>query len=1732
MKKCKQFLALLLVLCMTLSVVPFGAFADDSEPAAESTGTVVDESEPAGDSQDPDESEDSEAPEDPEDSTGASNEDPVDSTEASTDPQADPAGEEPSMDEDPVEDPEEDDPQDEITPMSITKARSVSLGAGTFYRIFHLDCGRKYFSVDQIKDLIDTLAANNYTHIELAVGNDGLRFLLDDMSVEANNATYTSEAVKAGIQAGNKAYYDAGTNELSESEMNTIISYANGKGIGVIPLINTPGHMDAILDCMESVGISNPAYSNSARTVDVTNTEAVNFTLALVNKYIQYFSGKCDIFNMGCDEYANDISNSGFAGLISNGKYGNFVTYVNQMAALVQNAGMTPMAFNDGIYYNGNTSGGTFDSNIAIAYWTSGWGGYSPASASFLAGQGHKIINTNDAWYYVLGRTSGSYTLSSAQNGVSNTRCTDIPGDNDLTAYGCMICLWCDSPSAYYSNAEVSNVNGLLSTLATSNPTEFAAPIDPDAPVEKTINLIVGETATDTIEGVDYTDDVDKENLNEGIATVSARFGQVPGGKKTQEVTSITSGKQYLIVNTRANKLLTDDSNGDGLSLNGTLSADSAELWTITTTSSSGYTIQNANSRYLTIGSGTASVSRASATLKLTYKDGTWTIAQDVTSGIWPFETTTTYYLNDYKGQGTIAAGWNGDGASTDAGSQWKIYEIVDADPVDATTVTFTGKSAGTTYVTVGNTRYTINVVAEDLSNVTSLPVEYWITNLPVTAGGATSTTISAQSVYGEAGVDLSTLVPETGSYDWGDVVYWKGTVLDANNHQTSASGVENDKTGAGKDFNKLRYYNGSWQYFYEADGTWNTISSTDQVVAYWLQPTEVTKEITTLVKDWGYSPDGQGNDSVSKVALTVAVVYPDGTVSPAEGNMYSQSTTLFNYWTNRDIGLVAPINNSDYEISKITVTDGKRDQSGIGQWGINDTITWEKVTNEAGQQWYDETTYWTEADGGTPMVNGLTSGITWPNYNTAKLVLIYLKPVHYDTNLLVKWVDDSAGGAEISSMEIAVSSDGTPITFYNGLKQTSALPAEGVGGTFTLDDNAYVTNSSNVNQTFNKKISIVPGVAEQYKSGLYQYAGADLSADGKTLTLHYNINSTKLNAVYVVDFGLPVNVPLSELVDNFGGVSKVEITGGDAEVNEDNSITYRPKTILTGTATVVARLTYTDGTSTIVRIGFVPATTVYYEESFISFTNQEATGATYLTGEQVSQKKGVALGNFGYDTYYTTQGVGSSNGTAQLLGGAGSTGVFTFTGTGFEIFADCLNEDSWVSVVARQAETDRVAYVVNASVKPGDLVTTDQGDEAYTGTYYSLPIVSKQGLPYGTYTVTISKIVDNKAVYIDGIRIFDTDPTTDFTAEKENNPSYMELRDMVLTGLSASQMIDDSQYAYKNKEGLALGIYEAVYANTGALNGAVVLGDQSALASTNEEIIDLLDNGPKNELYLWPGMAVTFNLGSSKAQIGMKTVWGNAVTAKLTIGSTETDKQINSSTDMFYSDGATGEVTITNPGSNSGILSITLLKFVDPDASTTGLSEITQTQIVYALRSLSLSYLDDSTDPVDPVDPPVDPVDPEEPDVKYADAELTVSLVDYTGKKLGTASLTANGVVGEVHTFTAQEILAAAKAQMPAKYAFVDESAVKDMTVGYGAPGTVSVQVGKVTTLKVTYVGLFGRKVGTATITKVQTSAGACQFTAAEIRSNAPASARRVIWLTNVSVSAGSERNLIVSVF
>lgn len=316
------------------------------------------------------------------------------------------------------------------------------------YRIVHLDCGRKYFSKDWIIALMHEAKAAGYNQVQLAFGNKGLRFLLKDMSV--NN--YDTQAVTAAIQAGNEAYYDAGEkNELTEAEMNDIFAAANEIGIEIVPLFNTPFHMEAVITAMGQLNIQDAYYGNNKACLNLSNGYATAFVKALMQKYITYFQGNgCKYFNFGADEYVGGWNNT-------------FYSYANDVAKMISEAGMTARAFNDSFRYNSNT----YISNEYlkdVCYWYTGYSGNLYSGAKTIADSGYNLINTNKDYYYVLDSSkSGEYELSSGNynngnnswesyaGGFSNTTYNSWNpqvGNDNYTAIpaGSMFCIWCDEP--------------------------------------------------------------------------------------------------------------------------------------------------------------------------------------------------------------------------------------------------------------------------------------------------------------------------------------------------------------------------------------------------------------------------------------------------------------------------------------------------------------------------------------------------------------------------------------------------------------------------------------------------------------------------------------------------------------------------------------------------------------------------------------------------------------------------------------------------------------------------------------------------------------------------------------------------------------------------------------------------------------------------------------------------------------------------------------------------------------------------------------------------------------------------------------------------------------------------------------------------------------------------------------------------------------------------------------
>lgn len=1245
--------------------------------------------------------------------------------------------------------------------MTVTgfAADTTSGGQTDFMKVVHLDAGRKYFSVDSIKKIIDNASADGYNYLELGVGNDGLRFLLDDMSVTANDKTYSSEAVSEAIHAGNEAYYNFNTDELTQSEMDEIISYANDKGISIIPLINSPGHMDAILSAANSLTGTTCSYDGSKRTIDVTNDTAVAFTQALIQKYVNYFAGKdCKYFNMGADEYANDVytgGSMGFGNLQNTGKYSSFVDYVNQMAAMIKNAGMTPMAFNDGIYFHNDTSSGTFDTDIVISYWSNGWGAYTPMSASGLASKGFKLLNTHGSYYWVLGKSDAQCSAEKA----SKFNYKEFQGGTIDNPVGAMFCIWCDYPGADTEANVVSRTADTMDAFAktlpsTSNSGTTTPNKAPAAPTSKTITVPVGGTVTETVSG-DYSD---VKTANENIATVTAEYKTGTSDPKLKAVTSIESGHKYLIVNNRTNTVLTSASSNDwnhdnnyGLKLDGTASTDNtADLWTVTT-SGSDYTVQNTSNAYLTIGENTASVSRNSATLSLNYNNsGYWTISQN------------SYYLNNL-GKSVQAGGYeekDGNGASTDAGSQWTLYEIVTED-LTGTTLTFTGVKEGKTTVQVGNATYTVNVVdkaPDGAMTDTSLTMEYWITNRPVTANNATSQTITTDTtgIATEAGAKLSDIAPSTGTQDGSEMIYWKGTRLSSNNKQTAASDV--DRTQFGDDFSYIRNYKGWWQI--SADGSeWKDVKATDQIVVYYLQKTAVTDEIETQVVDWGvvphkdYTGDTSYDGQQSFVLVDYAVKYQSGDRSPdsfptektqafhchsGSSTVQKDESTGVNY---RHIGMIRAQETSDYEVYMITLTPSSNNaKTAVAQtttdaksysYDGTEKVVWVDDEKDLGNFADSSTHHKGYSVGGDPIVKGLDV------YNQqGMLVTYYVRAKVTQDSLKVHYID-KATNEEFYNYGIIVNSG----TTFNA---NIALQA-GDNWRGNLS-NGTVTNSLGKEQTVSADLSTMPEIGAQYRYSNYKCDEVTRSEDGKDVYLYYTFNNSHS---FVADFGEPITISAADLgVDgNSYTWNESKVTGetyGKVTLDKTNhTLTYTPNQILKNVDTM--QLTLTDSStksSATHNIYIYPASNVMYEESFVKpegtewKTTEDAENDTQAT--EVLGKEGI----HGYDASYDT-GSKFSNGSAyqaQLTLARGKDFVktqdkatFTFTGTGFDLISECGTDTGIVSVVVKDTDGKTVkSYMV-------DTYFTGDEQKIISGTGildYQVPIVRCTGLEQGTYTV------------------------------------------------------------------------------------------------------------------------------------------------------------------------------------------------------------------------------------------------------------------------------------------------------------------------------------------------------------------------------------------------------------
>lgn len=1270
-----------------------------------------------------------------------------------------------------------------FTMQNTTSSDSAASNADSFYRIVHLDCGRKYFSVSEIKDIIDKLAANHYTHLQLAFGNDGLRFLLDDMSV----GKYTSNAVTSAIREGNKAFYDAGTNELTQAEMTEIISYAREEGIGIIPMFDAPGHLQVVVKAMQELGM-HPAYTTPTKSgtswnyaIDTTDNASTSFVKALMQKYITYFQGQgCTMFNFAADECGFDK--------MEVTAYTSYAEFVNELAAMVKSANMTPMAFNDGIYHLNLKTNTAFDTSIVVCYWDASDSLYT--SAADLARIGFKILNTNNKWYYVIGKENVTgwndwkdyaYTCEYAKNQMAENDCLTIDGDNkQTTPVGCMAAIWCDTPSA---SVNWDNVKSYISTFSTSNPNYFkASATTPEKPgvqqptENKTVSVTVGGTTMVTIDDKNLSADGQTyETENSGIATVTVSGQNEQPGNVT-----------YSKANVSYSAL-----------------AGSNDTWTRT---------------------------------DYYYKDG---------NNYYP-----VYAYREYYGYGSgydyyYRCGYYTTDSTTDVneiGGSWygrrtvTVYSKSGQEMIPAsTTLTFKGVAVGTTYVTIDNVKYTIQVTQENLEGK-KLHMQLWFTNCDIeapangsgydgkqTSGEFLGTSwpenkkpyyidVAAAGAYGEDGVPLTAVLPASMTrYEYSatywinakdgkaakELVLWSGRVHDSDSDNIQLIGGK-DYSNSGSEFQYVRYYDGHWAVSVDranwtnVTGEGSTASASsckEQLAVYYMMRSQITKEVSTDVADWGYinSDRDAYNGQIEKnqyVMLDFAVKYQDNTRNPStfpqngktflfhctpnDGSGAVKQDSSKNYY--RQLNNFRGMNTGDYEIYMITVTmtDGSASNtiadttSYTYDYKNTEQIVWaidEATKDKSGLDPYTSisgsSNYSGCKIGGDPYVRGVEV------YNQHGALITYYVRAKITTDALQVHYVNQTTGYEFYNYPIVVNS-GTyfspDFAYVSGSAQESG----------SLTGNT-VTNSLGVVQTVKSDLASIPEIGAQYRYGNYKFVNAKRD-DDKNVTLYYTFNTTKK---FVVDFGLPLTIRPQDIASQLANANLTRVVVDDsqyADITHDDSlnIIYKLKKAINGQDDITFTYYGTNAegkeNKATYTVSIIPATSVYYEDSFATFSGDwTPAGKTEENAVQHLDELGkTGANNYGYDDQYNNSNrfsLGSAMKTtvSRATNNDPPTATFTFKGTGFDL----------VSMTSK--DTGTILVNVNGTTEDNKTVT----EHWIVDTFYGYTR-KQQGYIEYTWTKGSDGKWHNKAIVIpdlpEGVTIGGTPTNSD---DKTYEPNY-----------------------------------------------------------------------------------------------------------------------------------------------------------------------------------------------------------------------------------------------------------------------------------------------------------------------------------------------------------------------
>lgn len=1070
-------------------------------------------------------------------------------------------------------------------------------------------------------------------------------------------------------------------------------------------------------------------------------------------------------------------------------------------------------------------------------------------------------------------------------------------------------------------------------------------------------------------------------------------------------VSNMSSG--YYVIGTSGSYLAVD-SDGN-LTTSSTINASS--VW-IVTSSGSGYTIQNASTgAYLTY---TTSGSGGGTSYSLAVSDDTYTWSWSSTYGFY-FTTTqgggpsgsTTYYryIN--------TSGSLNNTTSSSVSNKASLYTVT-ATAGDTTytyTVTVTGVATGTgTLALTGGISIAVTVkVSKYTESGLNISYGWHVANIETFTSNS-NTYVAAVAASTQAMATIS-------GYD--NIA--SGYITAQYNSASQGQSANYVSLGTVYGYDADVYYSGNTDGVYSLDDLNVTVYGSDETgtgtSGATLTMAQSTGEETTKTQT---STDGNGQTITFAISdYEEETIYDYNYITIVPENGYYVSNIVIGCAGSLEAAAGSPYAETSANIA-FTNENGNDDL--FGAYGVGCTSMSKGSLDTAS---YDPTTGTVvELD----MSDWIESHAEDKGVEDPYFILIEIEKI--PTPLYVEYEAGDGDGYISADYIVSTSGDGTYTSYATATSNSVAFSfdtdeLEAVDYLYTVLDPAvasytkdnttyyftgwavtyYTTASTNATETYiddngNILDSENGNASYPYLSGTVSLASDAISyGSGTTLYLFTHVKlvaqwtTVEPSSVdYVVDFGLPVNLTLlndlsSELSKDYTwSVLAVSShpTYGTATVNSAaNGVTYTLTEVMDGYDTMSVWLAGSSNGTVIsyavVYVNIYPATTVYYEEGFATYgtTWSVTSGGSWTTtgstgsGTQethVANVEGNTYNNYGYDDAYSTSEV-ASNGTQASSSAAADSLSFTFTGTGVDIYANCTSKTGTVLIrIKNSAGTTETMLTVD---------TSDLGDYASSGaTSYNTPIASVTDLTYGEHTVTIYVSAAGESINFnfDGFRVYDTISQTDkdiqdsvYYADGEDYPVYTEIRDVVLNALIGSAE-EGATITEDYVDSMSIGDAQ-VYASYDS--GVAVYYSNSGYSGSWNDLVGLMDDGAKNELYLPAGVTLVLKLDSgalneeatnSRAiQIGVKSTSG---TGSVTLSAEENaTAETVSTVDMFYE----ASVNTTEDGSyvtitNSGSTTISLTKLKASDEVSISDEAITESEMTALLTSTDDTEVEEET--------------------------------------------------------------------------------------------------------------------------------------------------------------------------